>query len=134
MKENELLKRHYSNIVRNYELSEIPKTEQSDGDKYIKHGEWSKHKYIDRIPLGNGRYRYFYSQNQLDAYKRRAKAENEKGKATFVAKTENGMEIPITREDAAEIAYQKKVENRFITKAKKWLIKKGIYNPDAHLE
>lgn len=50
-----------------------------DSDSYLIHGEWKKHKYIAKVKMKNGKYRYFYSQEEYNSYLKG----NNKKKDTF---------------------------------------------------
>lgn len=34
----------------------------------LKHGEWEEHKYVAKVPVGNGKYRYFYDKKEYQDY------------------------------------------------------------------
>lgn len=55
------------------------------------------HKYIYRIPLYGGKYRYFYTQEELDAYKK--KAQKDRASHDVGAVDEQGNAVSITKED-----------------------------------
>lgn len=60
-----------------------------------------KKDYYDRVDLGNGKYKYFYSKESLRSYVNQAEAEQKGVKKGFGNKkmTENGLLIPILEED-----------------------------------
>jgi len=63
----------------------------SKNDNYIIHytesaNRYKKYKYIAKVDLGNGVYRYFYDQDEWDAYKKRAQKQADKEYNTALSK------------------------------------------------
>lgn len=65
----------------------------------MQNAERGTHRYIAKVPAGNGQYRYFYSQAEIDAYKaykaKRIQNEENKSKAVIKSKTKTKAEAAV---------------------------------------
>lgn len=65
----------------------------------MQNAERGTHRYIAKVPAGNGQYRYFYSQAEIDAYKaykaKRVQNQENKSKAVIASKTKTKAESAV---------------------------------------